>query len=309
MLPAGRAVCNGVIALFLSMTTASLSASPVWEKTTWRGEPAWSSTQGSVQAVVTEVRSRLIYLGSLDGGTNLLNAPYLQIRPDAKNRWPNQGGHRFWLGPQSRWQWPPPADWEYSPAAGVTTAGPVLTLRERHNDLSYPALTREYAWEGNRLRCTVRWIDDGRPCFGLHVVPVDVPFSVTARLEQSATVPAGAVRAQMINPEPPLALPHPSITVAGDRATVSSGIKMVKLGFVPQALTITRPSGWKLSVLPGPCEGVALNAEDQGYLSQVWVGGADADLAELEQLSPYLRGDAQGRCASSIFIEVTPPAT
>ena len=292
------------------MTAASLSASPVWEKTTWRGETAWSSTQGAVRAVVTEVRSRLIYLGSLDGTVNLLNAPYPQNRPDGKGHWPNQGGHRFWLGPQNNWKWPPLAEWEYSAAAGVKTDGMVLTLHERHDDLSYPAITREYAWEGSRLRCTARWQDNGRPYFGLHVVPVDVPFSVTARLERRPGMPAGAVLAQMVNPEPPLTLPHPSLTVAGDDATIRAGIKVAKLGFVPQALTITRLSGWKLSVLPGPHEGVAHDAPDQGCLSQVWVGGpSEHELAELEQLSPYLRGDAKGRCASSIFIEATPPGS
>lgn len=295
--------------LLCPMTAASLPASSAWEKTTWRGETAWSSTRGTVRAVVTEVRCRLIYLGSLDGTVNLINAPYPQTLPDGKGNWPNQGGHRFWLGPQSRWKWPPLPEWEYSAAAEVTVDGPVLTLHERHDDLAYPALAREYAWEDSRLRCTARWQDNGRPYFGLHVVPVDVPFSVTARLDKRAGVPAGAVLAQMINPEPPLTLPHPSITVEGDRATVRSGVKVVKLGFVPQALTITRPSGWKLSVLPGPYQGTALDVPDQGYLSQVWVGGPGPELAELEQLSPYLHGDTKGWCSNSIFIEVTPPGS
>ena len=292
------------------MTATNLSADSVWEKTTWRGESAWSSAQGAVRAVVTEVRCRLIYLGSVDGTVNLINAPYPQTLPDGKGHWPNQGGHRFWLGPQSHWKWPPLAEWEYSAAAGVTTDGPVLILQERHDDPAYPAITREYAWEGARLRCTARWTDNGRAYFGLHVVPVDAPLVVTVRLEKKPGVPAGAVLAQMVNPEPLLTLPHPSVTVEGDSATVRSGIKVAKLGFVPQALTITRPSGWKLSVLPGPHEGVALDLPDQGYLSQIWVGGpSEHELAELEQLSPYLRGDAKGRCASSIFIEVTPPGS
>jgi len=289
------------------MPAASLSAPPVWEKTTWRGETAWSSTQGAVRAVVTVIRCRLIYIGSSDGTVNLINAPYPQTLPSGHDRWPNQGGHRFWLGPQSLWQWPPLTEWEYSAAAAVTTAGPVLTLHERHDDPAYPAITREYAWEAGRLRCTASWRDDDRPYFGLHIVPVETPFSITARLERRAGVPAGAVLAQMIAPEPPLTLPHPAITIEGDRATVRSGLKVVKLGFVPQALTITRPLGWTLSVQPGPHQGVALADPDQGYMSQVWVGGSEHKLAELEQLSPHLRGDAKERCGSSIFIEATPP--
>jgi hypothetical protein len=291
------------------MAAASLSANSVWEKRIWRGEAAWSSTHGAVRAVVTEVRCRLIYLGSLDGTVNLINSPYPQILPESETHWPNQGGHRFWLGPQNRWKWPPLAEWEYAPATRVATDGTVLVLHKRHDKLSFPAISREYAWEDGRLRCTASWADDGRPYFGLHIVPVDTPCSVSVRLERSAGVPAGVVVAQMINPEPPLALPHPSITVEGDVATVHSGRQVVKLGFVPQALTVTRPAGWKLSVIPGPHQGVALNVPDQGYVSQVWVGGSEHELAELEQLSPYLRGDAGGRCASSIFLEVTPPVS
>lgn len=301
---------SGLVLLFglLSMTAAPVSANSGWEKTVWRGEAAWSSTQGAVRAVVSEVRSRLIYLGSPDGGSNVINAPYPQVLPDGKGGWPNQGGHRFWLGPQSHWKWPPLPEWEYSSAVRTIADGPVLTLHERHDDLSYPGIIREYAWEGSRLRCTARWLDNGRPCFGLHVVPVDVPFSVTVRLQKTPAIPAGAVLAQMINPEPPLTLPHPSVEVVGDKATVRSGIKVVKLGFAPQALTITRPNGWMLSVLPGPNRGVALDVPDQGYLSQVWVGGPESNLAELEQLSPYLHGDRNGQCGSTIYLEVTPPA-
>jgi hypothetical protein len=113
----------------------------------------------------------------------------------------------------------------------------------------------------------------------------------------------------MVDPEPVLKLPHPSIALSGERATVTSGIKTVKLGFAPQALEIERPHGWRLSVQPGPCEGVVLGAPDHGYLSQVWVGSAGDGLAELEQLTPYLRGDARGRCASTLYIEAVAPGS
>jgi hypothetical protein len=258
--------------------------------------------------VVTEARSRLIYMGSMDGALNLLNAPYPQARATDKDPSPNQGGHRFWLGPQRRWKWPPLSEWEYSPAAEARAEGSVLILVEFRRDLSYPEVAREYAWEGGRLRCTARWRDDGRPYFGMHVVPVDTPISVTARLAAWDEVPSGAVAAQMVSPEPELELPQPSIAVDGTTATVRSGIKVAKVGFAPQALTVSRPRGWTLSVQPGPFEGVALGAPDKGYLSQVWVGSSKDSLAELEQLTPYLRGDANGRCASTIFIEATAPS-
>jgi hypothetical protein len=290
------------------MVPASFCAEPAWVKVTWRGDAGWTATQGAVRAVVIEERSRLIYLGSLDGEHNLLNATYPQEKATAAAPSPNQGGHRFWLGPQRRWKWPPPKEWEYSPAAQASAAGSVLTLVHAHADPDYPALVREYAWEGKRLRCTARWRDDGRPYFGIHVVPVDVPFVVQARLVKWDEVPEGVVAAQLVDPGPALVLPDPSLSVQGDLATVTSGIKTVKLGFAPQALTIARPNGWTLSVQPGPYEGVALGSPDHGYLSQVWVGSAKFQLAELEQLSPYLRGDANGRCAATIYIEATAPS-
>jgi len=286
----------------------SLATTATWEKSEWQGEAAWISTNEGVCAIVTEARSRLIYLGAADGSFNLINAPLPLLRPSQNNPWPNQGGHRFWLGPQHRWVWPPPAEWEYASIQVATAKAGVLTLHHAHVNKDYPALTREYAWDGKRLRCTVRWKDDGKAYFGLHVVAVNTPFIITAHLKKTADVPAGLVVARMVDPEKPIQLPHPSITIDGDTATVRGEIQQVKLGFPPQALTIDRPHGWKLSVIPGPATVATSETPDQGYLSQIWVGNKTHDLAELEQLTPTLKGDATGHCSSTIYIEATPPA-
>lgn len=285
---------------------ASLATTTTWEKSEWQGESAWISSSDGVRAVVTEARSRLIYLGAADGSFNLLNAPWPQVLPSKDNPWPNQGGHRFWLGPQHRWVWPPPAEWEYASVQVASAKGNVLTLHHAHVNRDYPALTREYAWEGHKLRCTVRWKDNGKPYFGLHVVAVNTPFVITAKLKKTADVPNGLVVARMVDPEKPIQLPHPSITIDGDTATVRGEIQQVKLGFTPQPLTIDRPHGWKLSVIPGPASVATSEVPDQGYLSQVWVGNSTHDLAELEQLTPVLKGDATGHCTSTIYIEATP---
>lgn len=289
------------------MATAAPAKAAVWEKTVWNGEPAWASVTDGVRAIVTEKRARLIYLGAADGSLNLLNAPHPLPKADKSNPWPNQGGHRFWLGPQYRWVWPPPSDWEYSAASHASVLAGVLSLHQAHNNPMYPALIREYTWEGKLLRCTVRWKDDGQAYFGLHVVAVDVPFSLRVHLQKTAAAPAGMVAARMVDPEPPLQLPHPAITVNGDYATIRSGIKRVKLGFPLQTLRIERPAGWTLAVLPGPCSVATAEAPDQGFLSQVWVGDNTNELAELEQLTPCLKGDSSGYCSSSIFIEAQPP--
>ncbi|MBK9990546.1 MAG: hypothetical protein IPP19_07400 [Verrucomicrobia bacterium] len=288
--------------------TMCLGTTATWEKTDWQGERAWASSQNNVRAVVTEARARLIYLGAEDGSLNLLNAPSPQVLPDKNNPWPNQGGHRFWLGPQHRWVWPPPADWEYSAAQNASTEAGVLTLQHAHTNKDYPAIAREYAWEGNSLRCTARWKDDGQAHFGLHVVAVNTPFAISVHLEKAKDVPNGLVAARMVDPASPIRLPHPSITIEGDVATIRSEIKTTKLGFVPQPLTIDRQLGWKLSVQPGPSTVATNEAPDQGYLSQVWVGDKTNDIAELEQLTPQLKGDASGNCSSTIYIVATPPA-
>jgi len=308
--PTIRASLKRTLLPFLATVTSSFAVGSTanWEKSEWQGEPVWVSSQGDVRAVVTEKRSRLIYLGSTDGSFNLLNAPLPQVLPSKNNPWPNQGGHRFWLGPQSRWNWPPLTEWEYAAVQDASSAAGVLTLHHAHVNKAYPAVTREYAWEGSCLRCTARWQDNGQSYFGLHVVAVNAPFTITARLEKTEATPAGLVAARMVNPEAPIQLPHPSIEIKGDNATVRSGIQKVKLGFSLQALTIDRPQGWKLSVLPGPSTVATGDAPDQGYLSQVWVGDASNDLAELEQLTPHLKGDASGQCSSTIYIEATPPA-
>jgi hypothetical protein len=278
-----------------------------WERTLWHGERAWTSANGPVRAIVSEERARLVHLGSADGSVNLVNAPQPRRLPTADDPWPNQGGHRFWLGPQHRWVWPPPAEWEYSSAAWVTVDRGVLILQHAHLNQSYPAIRREYAWEGGRIRCTVSWPDNGRSYFGLHVIAVDTPFALTARLEPRRDAPLGVVAARMVDPEPPLQLPQPALALCDGHATVCSGVQRKKFGFVPQTLRVERPGGWVLCMHPGPCSRANGQTPDQGFLSQVWVGDGTIDIAEMEQLTPHLAGDASGLCSTTIFIEAAPP--
>lgn len=302
-----------LLASFVALAgTAAARAQEVvgsWIPTDWQGEAAWISTCGEVRAVVSAARARLIYFGAADGSLNLLSAPVPAVEPADRSDSPNWGGHRFWLGPQKRWVWPPLVEWEHAAAAQVAVQEKVLVVRHERMDAAYPALTREYAWEGSQLRCTVRWRDDGRPYFGMHVVAVNLPFEITARRFVWPEVPEGIVDVQMTGPVLEGMLAHPAIKVQGDQVTLRGGIKSAKVGFVPQRLEIGCAGGWRLAVSPGPHAGVALEAPDKGYLSQVWVGGPDSDLAELEQLTPYLIGGADGMCASTIFIEATAPAT
>jgi hypothetical protein len=276
-----------------------------WKKGVWNGEPAWSSTHDGVLAVVSETRSRLIYLGAADGAFNILSAPVPAQTPASKADSPNWGGHRFWLGPQKRWIWPPLTEWEHSAAARVHSEGNILFLQHKRIDPSYPEITREYAWEKEGLRCTARWKDDGRPYYGMHVVAVPTPFQVHTRRLAWSEVPDGVVDVQMDAPRNRGLIPHPSLKVEASTATVTAGIAVLKAGFVPQPLEAKRPNGWSIRVSPGPNEGTAITSPDFGYLSQVWVGGPKVELSELEQLTPYLLGDKNGWCSSTIFISAT----
>ncbi len=290
-------------------TLENQTALSTWEKSVWNDEPAWKSIHQGVCAIISESRSRLVYLGAIDGYTNLLNAPLPLVMPDRKNPAPNLGGHRFWLGRQHQWVWPPPADWEHSAAESIVVRGGVLVLTHPNTLKAHPAITREYSWEGRRLRCTARWRDDGKPRFGLHVVAVDAPATITARIRKTHAAPEGLVAARMVDPEGPIQLPHPSISIDGECATVRTGIKVAKLGFPSQPLVTGRAGGWRLCVAPGTSTVATSEAPDHGYLSQLWVGDASHDIAELEQITPVLKGDASGCCSSTIYIEALPPSS
>lgn len=303
MTSAWRALLS--LCVFTATAVCLSAADAVWSATEWCGEPARVSTQGGVRAVVSLARCRLIYLGAADGSLNLLNAPVPAAAPADASDSPNWGGHRFWLGPQKRWVWPAPVEWEHSAAATASERDGVLVLAHERRDPAYPALKREYAWDGARLRCTVRWQGDGRPYFGMHVVAVNTPFSVTARRVAWEEVPEGVVDVQMTGPVVRGLLAHPALAARGDRVVVTAGRKMAKCGFVGQTLEVDRPQGWRLALHPGPHEGLVLEAPDKGYLSQVWVGDAAVPLAELEQLTPYLIGGVEGVCASTVFLEAS----
>jgi hypothetical protein len=138
-------------------------------------------------------------------------------------------------------------------------------------------------------------------------VAVDAPASVNVRLASSKAAPDGFVTARMIEKPGALVLPHPAITISGSFATVRSGVSTAKLGFPSQPLVVERDRGWQLAMHPGPHTGLVLEYPDSGYLSQVWIGDQTHTFAELEQLTPCLKGDASGRCASTIYLEARPP--
>lgn len=279
-----------------------------WTPTNFLGEKAWASKKDSVLAVVSEARGRLLYLGKEDGSLNLLSAPAVCAAPSSANASPNWGGHRFWLGPQARWIWPPLSDWEYSAASKVSVEDEVLRLELPRTNAEYPALTREYAWQGTRLRATVRWKDDGRAYYGMHVVAVQAPAEIAAAPQKTTERPLGFASVRIDGYDVTGFLPSPSVREDNGRVQLRSGLaKSAKYAFPAQTLSVPRSEGWSLALHPGPSEGVPVGSSDGGLLSQAWIGDAASGFSEIEQLSPLLLGDERGLCASTCFIEATPP--
>ncbi|MFA5263835.1 MAG: hypothetical protein WC378_08400 [Opitutaceae bacterium] len=310
--PMIRTLYQAFLAMALSSTTlcagSASTGTSAWNKTTFLNEAAWSSRQGEIMAIVSEVRCRLLYLGAADGSLNLLSAPSPRPIPTTSIPAPNWGGHRFWLGPQKRWVWPPISDWEFAPASSVRAKGAVLIMEHLCTDKNYPALTREYAWEGTRIRCTVRWKDDGRAYYGMHVIAIDVPAEIPVLLKRTEDRPLGLVFVEMNGCKTEGFLPHPAFRDAGGKGTLVSGSpKSFKCGLAPQPLRVARAGGWTLTAHPGPTEGATIGSSDAGYLSQIWVGDSHATFAELEQISPILLGDDSGKCSSTCYIEATAP--
>jgi hypothetical protein len=226
------------------------------------------------------------------------------VEPTADNVAPNWGGHRFWLGPQSRWIWPPVKEWEFSAAEAVTSEGPVLRVKHARLNPAYPRVEREYSWSEDRLKCAVRWSGGEKPFYGMHVIAIDNPAEITARPYTWDHVPHGVVGVHGDTPNTQTPLPNAAVEVAGDRLRIRNGITTAKLGFPPQVLQVTR-GDWTLSVAPGEIQGTPIESPDFGYLSQVWVGPKQYTYSELEQLTPFMLPADDGWCGSTLYLQAT----
>lgn len=276
--------------------------SAAWTSTLFLNAPAWESQNGPLVAIVSASRCRLLYFGATDRSNNLLSAPDQAPNP-SKDEAPNWGGHRFWLGPQARWVWPPLRDWEFAEARTITTMGDRLVVEHPQTDPNYPALIRTYSWEGQALNCTVTWKDDGRAYYGMHVFAVDAPAKLTCSLSKSPQCPEGAVLVAMDGFKTTGLTDTPALLFNGDRLEISSGsTEQAKVGLFPQALELTRRDGWTLRLSPGSFTGIPIGSSDAGLLTQLWVGSHEHSFAELEQLSPILLGGAEGLCSSTCLL-------
>ena len=272
--------------LFLTLTCGYLMAhatSPTaeWQSVSWLGEKALVSVSLGWKAIVSLDRGRLMYFGPADREGNFLLAPPTRANPDI---W---GGHRVWLGPQPAWSkiWPPPKEWEVSGPESFSTTGGTLRLVMADAGDGWPRLTRTYHWEGAGLVCGVELSGGTRQAQIIQIFQVPVATVVTVQARPAKGFPAGYVQlpsaAGRYAAEFP---PPPQVTRAVDDLTLRHTNTIVKLGFRPQPLTGCA-GDLSLTVARGVQTGKVVAEPDQGFFTQVYLGGHEA-LIEMEQLSP-----------------------
>ncbi|MEZ5275721.1 MAG: hypothetical protein R3F07_05025 [Opitutaceae bacterium] len=294
------AVC--ILATFPAETGLTMEA--VWKETVWRGEAAHEARTEEWRAIVSSHRGRLVHFGPVEDGSNLLYESPEAAALLPGGDFPEWGGHRFWLGPQKSWEWPPHPDWEYSPAAEVVVEGERLVVVMPRTDDHYPKLTREYFWSGDRLGCLVRWSVTDRPYYAMQIFAVPSSTRVEAEPVPTVDVPLGFVRVTWDFPERPAVLPPGAVAEPGGLLVLRPAGESVKLGFPPQKLRGVSDR-FILQVSPAATTGRVIHPPDAGFLSQVWVCSAGGAVVEIEQISPYLLPDGD-EASSLVFLEGIP---
>jgi len=283
-----------LILSFISSNVLAAAPAADWHRTAWQGEKAWKSTSSGWTAIVSEERSRLVSLAESDHGENLL-----YVSTKAAVSW---GGHRCWLGPQSKWKkgWPPSDDWEASAAAHVKAAGSLLTITHPHSDSSYPRLIRSYQWRRGVLHCNLIW--QGGCHHAIHILQVPRWSVIHLQRAISKAFPLGYGMPPVFGPVETLddVAIKPDVGRAdGDRMELRHANLAEKIAVAPQELTADI-GNYQLKMRPGAVSGVTAAAPDHGLLTQVFVGDLENSFIELEQLSRYVK---DGRAASEILIE------
>lgn len=266
--------------------------SALWTPCTWHGENAYRSIRGEIHAIVSLQRARLVYFGSSDGKRNLMATPDRRILPNENEPSPDWGGHRFWLGPQKNWGWPPLADWEYSSVQSCMPHDESLQLQGPHANVAYPQIRRRYHWHDNELHCSCEWQSNDTPYYGMHVLAITPIDSLKLYIQISNTTPAGYLRIHLDGTDP---TPLSTIETRDGTATLHSSDGQadgIKVGFPIQTIAHQSKHG-TLRMSPAKTKGVVTSEVDCGYRSQIWCRDT-GPFSEIEQISPYLkapRGD------------------
>jgi len=255
----------------------------VWHPLAWNGERAFAADSGPWRAIVSADRARLVYFGAAGTDRNFLFAP------SARNTANGWGGHRVWLGPQSLWNWPPPAAWESLPARDVAERDGRLVVTLPAVGDGYPELVREYYWGADGLHCGARISGGTRAVQIVHIVQVpDRAKVLGVKAPPTAYAPRGYVQVHLgrtPSPQPNFAAPGHVTAGPGGLDLHFTGV-MEKLGFALQPLHAV-VDATRLRVERGASTGVTGTTPDEGFATQVYLGRPDGPLIELEQLSPF----------------------
>ncbi|MBK1876879.1 hypothetical protein [Pelagicoccus mobilis] len=265
-----------------------------WESIIWNGEKAYQSAVGGSLAIVSPTRGRLVHFGSYGTGRNLLYSP-TGLNKDF-------GGHRFWLGPQRIWNWPPPIDWERS-QANCHLSGEALTLELPHTAPQFPRITRRYFWSGSKLACSCEWQPSATDHYAMHVLAVPRAERIKLRIQKSDSTPHGylTIGLETNHPTSSPAIRTNDQNAIIDPSKVSSD--GVKLGFPVQTICFESERG-TLSMEHGIYSGLNSAEIDSAYRSQIWCSN-DSEFTELEQISPVLEATSGEKVSHTIYLSAT----
>ena len=275
-----------LLGVLVVASSAALRAEE-WSPCHWNQETCWCSISGSWEAIVSSDRARLVYFGTGDGRHNLLYPPGAVDLATA----PDWGGHRFWLGPQWKWDpiWPAPPDWERSPADLIEVDGATLTMRSAHRATGLPQLSRAYTWLNGDLCVKATWVGDSYQ--GIHIFQVPILAQIGAEGERSPTLPRGFGLLRAGSNQPPMTrfaeLPAVLKTSRDGQFMIRYRAVETKLGFNPRTLTVYEGKyGFQLK--RGQVTGRDCGKPDDGLLTQVYTGNSTNAYMEVEQLSAVL---------------------
>ena len=282
-------------AVCFASTRAAENASE-WQATTWNGERAVVAVSSGWKAIVSLERARLVYFGRADSENNLLFAPVSKRDPAG---W---GGHRLWLGPQSTWSggWPPPAAWERSEVESYSQAEGTLRLVVPVAGDGWPRVVRTYHWSGDRLTCIAELSGGTRSVQCIHIlqVPPSSLIKVSA-LPGKISPPGYVLLPSTATPRFTAGFsPPPHVAREGDVLVLRHLKKVMKLGFVPQAL-IALEKTFALKMDRVTATNISGSEPDHGFFTQVYLGGPEPFI-ELEQLSPMFPSGENGSFAFEI---------
>jgi hypothetical protein len=259
------------------------AADSSWQPTLWSGEKALVSEHEGWRAIVSLERGRLTHFGPAASGANLLFATATRNDPAG---W---GGHRLWLGPQSTWAkiWPPPDAWEHSGPESFTVENGTLRLLMPDAGDGWPRLTRTYRWQGRQLVCGAEIKGGTRPAQIIQIVQVPGATQISVEALPDASAPQGYVRlpAGQVSKLTTIFDPPPHVIRQGNALVLHYLGVTEKLGFRPQALVSRDGLAVAIRVDRGRQTGGVAGGPDQGFFTQVFLGGHEPFI-ELEQLTP-----------------------